>query len=81
MKSVNIRSLKHDTGQVLRRVGLGESIIIRRRNQPLALLKPLEPADENAVVPDFRQRLHDVYGDAELKTTATDVLSEERGDR
>ena len=81
MKSVNIRSLKHETGKVLQRVGLGESIVIRRRNQPVAVLRPLEPERGSTACPDFRKRLRAAYGDVALSETATELLGEERGDR
>lgn len=81
MKSINIRSLKHETSAVLGRVALGESLEIRRRDKPLAILKPLEASGNCKYRPDFRQRLRDIYGEAILVKTATDLLSEERGDR
>ncbi|MCC5806274.1 MAG: hypothetical protein JJU00_08085 [Opitutales bacterium] len=81
MKSVNIRTLKHETGEILQRVGLGESIVIRRRNQPLAALKPLEPEGRGTACPDFRKRLRAAYGDVALSETATELLGEERGNR
>jgi len=80
MKSVNIRSLKHETGELLERVALGESVEIRRRNQPIAVIKPLDKTPKRPR-PDFRGRLKSAYGDNILKTTATELLSEERGDR
>jgi prevent-host-death family protein len=81
MKSVNIRSLKNETTQVLKRVELGESLEIRRRNKPLAILKPLETEVPGVARPDYRQRLRDVYGDLRLPSTATDLLADERGER
>jgi prevent-host-death family protein len=81
MRTINIRNLKNETTKVLERVALGESLEIRRRNKPLAILKPLEKAKGGIPQPDFRQRLRDVYGDTILPTTATDLLADERGDR
>lgn len=80
MKTVNIRSLKHETGELLERVALGESVEIRRRNQPIAVIKPLNKAGKQSR-PDFRGRLKSAYDDTLLETTATELLSEERGDR
>lgn len=81
MKSVNIRTLKNETSEVLERVALGESLEIRRRNKPLAILKPLEAVNGRIPRPDFRQRLRDVYGEHSLPTTATKLLGEERDNR
>ena len=81
MKSVNIRSLKHETGALMERVALGESLEIRRRNQPIAVLKPVESNKSSDQRPDFRKRLQAIYGDRVLPKTATELLSEERGDR
>lgn len=81
MKSVNIRSLKHETGALMERVALGESVEIRRRNQPIAVLKPVESDQSCGQRPDFRKRLQTIYGDQMLPQTATELLFEERGDR
>lgn len=81
MKSINIRSLRNETSKVLRRVALGESLEIRRRNKPLAVLKPLETGESQVPRPDFRQRLRDTYGDRQLSVTATGLLGDERGMR
>lgn len=81
MKSVNIRSLKHETAALMERVALGESVEIRRRNQRIAVLKPVETAEKAKHRPDFRARLQAIYGDRVLSKTATELLFEERGDR
>lgn len=81
MKSVNIRSLKHETAAVMERVAMGESVEIRRRDKRIAILKPLESEKKSRTRPDFRKRLQDIYGDRVLPKTATELLSEERGER
>jgi len=81
MKSINIRSLKHEMTEVFERVALGESLEIRRRDQPLAVLKPIESKEIRPRRPDFRQRLRDVYGDEVLSATGTELLGDERGER
>ena len=80
MKSVTIRGLKHGTSELIERVGLGESVEIRRRNQPVAVLKPVE-TPEPQQRPDFRARIQEIYGDALLSRSATACIAEERGDR
>ncbi|WP_269524194.1 type II toxin-antitoxin system Phd/YefM family antitoxin [Coraliomargarita parva] len=81
MKSASIRSLKHDTNELMERVALGESVEIRRYNRPIAVLKPIETNTKKKKRPAFRERLHSIYGDKILTQTATELLSEERGDR
>lgn len=79
MKSINIRSLKHETGELLERVALGESVEIRRRNQAIAVIKPLDKKVDGKR-PDFRNRIQSIYGKTLLSQTATELLNEERGD-
>lgn len=80
MDSINIRSMKHDTSRLIERVEMGESVEIRRRNQPVAVIQPvLTPGSTKR--PDFKARLADIYGDALLEQTGTEVVSSERGDR
>ena len=66
----------------MERVALGESVEIRRRDQPIAVLKPVESNKKgNRPRPNFKKRLQTIYGDQVLPQTASDLLSEERGDR
>ena len=81
LKSINIRSLKNGTSGVLERVALGETLEVRRRNKPLAVLMPIAPSGLAGKRPDYRKRLRDAYGDAILRTTATELISSERGDK
>ena len=81
LNSINIRKLKNQTSEVLERVAMGESLEVRRRNTPLAVLKPMDPENQSECRPDFRRRLRDVYGDQCLPTSATEMLAEERGVR
>ncbi len=82
MKSVNIRTLRHETTDLMDRIALGESVEIRRRNRPVAVLKPVESENQRSGQrPDFRKRLRSIYGDQVLGKTATELLAEERGER
>ncbi len=81
MKVVNIRELKHETSAIMEQVAMGQSIEIRKRNRPVALLKPLPGTGRRHSRPDFRKRLYDIYGHSMLKTTATELIAEERGDK
>ncbi len=80
MKTTSIRELKHDTSTVLAMVANGESVEVRRRNVPVAVISPIKTKPA-AVRPDFRGRLKAIYGDKILTTTGTDLISEDRGNR
>jgi antitoxin (DNA-binding transcriptional repressor) of toxin-antitoxin stability system len=80
MKITTIRQLKHDTTTVLDWVAAGETVEVRRRNHPVAILSPPRRSSRIAK-PDFAARLRSVYGAAVLPTTGTDIISEARGDR
>lgn len=80
MKHTTIRELKHATTKVLLLVESGETVEVRRRNHPVAVLSP--PArKEPAPRPDFAARLREIYGDGILETTGTDLVNELRGER
>lgn len=81
MKSVNIRTLKHETAALMERVAVGESLEVRRRNRPVAILSPIKARKPAGQRPDFKDRLHSIYGDKVLPRTSTDLLAEERGAR
>lgn len=79
MKTTTIRELKHDTTTVLSWVAAGETVEVRRRNEPVALLSP--PArPPRTKRPDFEARLKAIYGRKRSKTTGTDLVSAARGD-
>ncbi len=79
VKTTTIRELKHQTTAVLDRVAAGETIEVRRRNEPVAVLSPAKRA--RVVAPDFAARLTAIYGDRVLPTTGTDLISESRGEK
>ena len=79
MKITTIRELKHDTTTVLSWVADGQTVEVRRRNQPVALLSP--PRRPSSVRrPDFGARLKAIYGKKALAQTGTDLISTARGD-
>ena len=79
MRVTTIRELKHQTSKVLGWVAQGETVEIRRRNEPVALLSP--PQRKRAVQrPDFMARLRSLYGTKVLEKTGTDLVSESRGE-
>jgi len=78
MRTTTIRELKHATTTVLAWVAAGESVEVRRRGKPVAVLTPRRPG--RVARPDFGARLRAIYGDLVLPTTATDLVSESRGE-
>ncbi len=80
MKTTTIRELRHDTTTVLGWVAGGESVEVQRRGVPVAVLSQ-HSRKQRIVRPDFIARIRAVYGDTALSTTATDLISESRGER
>jgi antitoxin (DNA-binding transcriptional repressor) of toxin-antitoxin stability system len=80
VKTTTIRELKHATSTVLRWVAAGETVEVRRRNHPVAVLSPPKRAGRIAK-PDFVARLRRVYGTTVLPVTGTAIISESRGVR
>ncbi len=80
MKTTSIRELRHETSRVLEWVAQGESVEVRRRNRPVAVLSPV-PAATDVSRPDFEARLRATYGDTVLREPGTDLVAEGRGDR
>jgi antitoxin (DNA-binding transcriptional repressor) of toxin-antitoxin stability system len=80
MKHTTIRELKHETSKVLAMVESGETVEVRRRREPVALLSPpgrRKPPEK----PNFAARLREIYGDRILDSTGTDLVNDARGDR
>ena len=80
MKTTTIRELKHAKSSVLGWVAAGETVEVRRRNRPVAVLSPPKRS-RRVVKPDFAARLRSVYGSTVLPTTGTAIVSESRGVR
>jgi antitoxin (DNA-binding transcriptional repressor) of toxin-antitoxin stability system len=79
MRITTIRELKHDTGTVLSWVAGGETVEVRRYDQPVAILSP--PQRRSVIRrPDFTARMKMIYGKKTLGTTATGLITAARGD-
>ena len=78
VKVTTIRELKHATTTVLGWVAQGESVEVRRRGEPVAVLSPRTHKGRIAR-PDFEARLRAIYGKRILPTTGSDLISETRG--
>jgi antitoxin (DNA-binding transcriptional repressor) of toxin-antitoxin stability system len=79
MRTTTVRQLKHETTKVLSWVARGETVEVRRRNEPVARLSPPERRTPIRR-PDFLARLKAAYGGKVLRATGTDVISESRGE-
>lgn len=79
MKTATIRELRHDTTAVLSWVTRGESVEVLRRGAPVALLTPRK-RKARVVRPDFLARIQTAYGKHALSPTATDLISDARGE-
>ena len=77
--ATTIRELKHATSTVLAYVAAGESVEVRRRREPVAILSPVRRTARVAR-PDFAARLTAIYGNSRATTTGTDLVSEARGE-
>ena len=80
MKTTTIRELKHDMTAVLARVTAGETVEVRRRGEPVAVLSAPR-RKRTPVRPDFAARLKKIYGGKALPGTATELIAEARGER
>ena len=80
MKTATIRDLRHDTTTVLGWVADGEAVEVQRRGVPVAVLCP-QARKPRMARPDFLARIRAAYGDKVLNNTATDLISESRGER
>jgi prevent-host-death family protein len=80
MKTTTIRELKHATSTVLSWVAEGESVEVRRRSKPVAMLTPIKRRS-SIVRPDFLVRLQAIYGPVMMPTTATELVADARGER
>jgi len=78
MKTTTIRELKHETTTVLAWVAGGESVEVRRRGEPVAMLCP-RARKARVTRPDFAGRLRAIYGKQVLPTTGSDLVAAARG--
>jgi antitoxin (DNA-binding transcriptional repressor) of toxin-antitoxin stability system len=82
MKSASIRELKHATPAILQWVQLGHTVQITKHNRIVAVMTmPPAAVVENVERPDFAARLKKTWDGKKLKTTATELIHDERGDR
>jgi prevent-host-death family protein len=68
MKSISAKELKNRTGDVLRRVGRGEKVLVTKRGKPCALLSPVEK--DRSLTAQLRP-YHDAWEDIEKALRST----------
>jgi len=78
MRTASVYEVQHNFSQVLSWVDAGETVIIRRRNIPVAKLVPTKK--KVPALPDFRMRLKKTYGRRVLPDSKP-ILDEVREDR
>jgi prevent-host-death family protein len=79
--TISVRELQQNLKRVLARVERGQVIELTRRRRPVATLTPIRAGDAAAPWPDLDARTKAVFGTRVLAATASEVVSEGRGDR
>jgi antitoxin (DNA-binding transcriptional repressor) of toxin-antitoxin stability system len=79
MKTASVYEVQHNFSRVLSWVNSGETVIIQRRNIPVAKLVPTEKKKEPPL-PNFLMRLEKNYN-KRVRPDSKPILDELRGDR
>ncbi len=78
MKKASVRDLRYDFPKIELALRAGEEIQITKRGRVIARLAPVH---NSARPPQFLARLHEIYGDAKLKVSGAELISQERDSR
>jgi antitoxin (DNA-binding transcriptional repressor) of toxin-antitoxin stability system len=78
MRTASVYEVQHNFSRVLSWVASGETVIIRRRNIPVAKLVPIEK--KAPALPNFSMRLEKTYNKRVLPDSQP-ILDELRDDR
>jgi antitoxin (DNA-binding transcriptional repressor) of toxin-antitoxin stability system len=78
MRTASVYEVQHNFSRVLAWVASGETVIIQRRNIPVAKLVPTE--NKAPALPDFLMRLEKTY-DKRILPDSRPILDELRDDR
>ncbi|OHE88800.1 MAG: hypothetical protein A3G75_01845 [Verrucomicrobia bacterium RIFCSPLOWO2_12_FULL_64_8] len=81
MKTATVRQLRTEFPKVLAWVNAGEEVAITRRRKLVANLTPAgEAPKKKLLVPDFKARLRQLYGDKVIPAgTMADILAKNKG--
>lgn len=77
MKQASIRDLRYEFKKIERLLHQGEEIQITKRRQVIARLIP-ENAASGGKRPDFRARLHAIYGGKVLEVSGAELIEQDR---
>jgi prevent-host-death family protein len=56
MLRVGIRELKNKLSEYIKKVDLGETIIVTHRNKDIAMIEPIEPFDYKEIYPLIKEK-------------------------
>lgn len=74
MKTVTARDLKNSTGEVVRALRQGESILLTFRGKPLGTIEPVEPGQSRTTaIPPFEEAWADL--EAQLRRSEPQFAS------
>jgi prevent-host-death family protein len=79
--SISIRELQQNLKRVLERVERGQTIEVTRRRRPVARLAPYSVERQPSPWPNLAERTRAVFGDRLVSPSASDAVSEGRGER
>lgn len=80
MKTASIRDVQHNLAKILLWIGAGDSVIITKRNKPIAEIKPLSKK-QKIERPDFQKRLRENFARPIRGISNAELISEMREER
>ncbi|OHE75336.1 MAG: hypothetical protein A3F67_02425 [Verrucomicrobia bacterium RIFCSPHIGHO2_12_FULL_41_10] len=81
MRTASIRTVQHSLAKVLLWIEAGEKVIITKRNQAIAEIRPLEKKTSKIKCPDFQKQLRATFAHPIRGISNAELISEMRGDR
>ena len=81
MKSFNVRHVQHHLAAVLAEVEGGEVIEVHRRGRAVARIVPVPSEPPQSDWSDVKRRLREAYPSPASGITATETISDGRGER
>jgi antitoxin (DNA-binding transcriptional repressor) of toxin-antitoxin stability system len=79
MRTVTVRSLRHEFGKILACLERGESLRLVRRGRRIAKITPLvDSSKKNPHRPDFKNQLKERFGDFENDILPYNIVLEQR---
>ncbi len=78
MKTASVRDLRYEFSKIEGMLREGEVIEITKRKRVIARLIPTPPPKAPAKLPNFMERLHEIYGTKAMKVSGAELLRRER---